>query len=167
MSANKQRWLKLIHVLSVCLWLGGGFSLGSLHYLRFSPESVAGALFGLDKAASHIDLFIVIISGAVPCLLTGLIYSIFTNWGFFKHRWVTVKWILTLVCIITGTFLLGPLEKQMVTMSHALGDAALLTPDYEIARRTHFIFGNVQRALLIFMLFLSFFKPWKKKNALP
>lgn len=49
--------------------------------------------------------------------MTGLIYGLFTNWFFFKHRWVTAKWILTILAIFSGTFMLGVWEGGMLTMS--------------------------------------------------
>ena len=32
--------------------------------------------------------------GAIGTLLVGFTYGFFTNWGFFKHRWVGVKFVL-------------------------------------------------------------------------
>ncbi len=41
-----------------------------------------------------IDKFF-LIHGGIGIVLTALIYSIFTKWGFFKVKWVGVKWVLT------------------------------------------------------------------------
>lgn len=37
--------------------------------------------------------YAIVIPGAILAVATGIIYGIFTKWGFFKHRWITVKWI--------------------------------------------------------------------------
>ena len=50
-------------------------------------------LYGINLSMKLIDDF-VIIPGGVGSLLTGLLYSIFTNWGWFKHKWVTTKWAI-------------------------------------------------------------------------
>jgi hypothetical protein len=42
----------------------------------------------------------------------------FSNWGFFKH-----KWIIAAMAIIFGTFFLGPWETTMINISGALGIA--------------------------------------------
>jgi hypothetical protein len=34
------------------------------------------------------------IPGAIGSLLSGLVYSLFTYWGWFKHRWITVNWCI-------------------------------------------------------------------------
>lgn len=162
LSAKQQKWLKCLHLAGVCFWFGGAFSIGSLHYLRLFPESVQGALYGIDKASRTIDVSIVIIGGAVLCLLTGLAYSLWTGWGFLKHRWIAYKWAATIFCILFGTFMLGPLEKELVALSGAMGDAALASAQYESARFTHFICGNVQRFFLLTMIVVSVLRPWKK-----
>jgi hypothetical protein len=35
-------------------------------------------------------------------LITSLIYSIWTHWGFFKHKWVTVKWGIFALQMVFG-----------------------------------------------------------------
>ena len=62
----------------------------------------------------------ILVPGAVGCLLTGIVYGIFTHWGFFKHRWLTVKWTLTLFMILFGTFYMGPLVKGNVLIGNAI-----------------------------------------------
>ena len=47
---------------------------------------------------------IVVIPGAILTVVTGVIYGMFTNWGFFKHKWIIVKWILGITIIIVGIF---------------------------------------------------------------
>lgn len=65
-----------------------------------------------------IDDFI-IIPAALGSLITGLIISWFTNWGFFKFNWVTVKWIVTVSSILFDTFWLGPWLNGMAAISQA------------------------------------------------
>ena len=62
----------------------------------------------------------ILIPGAIVCLITGLLYSLLTPWGFFKYRWVAVKWILTILMIAQGTFFMGPLIKENVIIGHNL-----------------------------------------------
>ena len=108
---------------------------------------------------------IVIISlGAVGCLLTGLLYSLLTGWGFFRHTWIMVKWIITIFCIASGMLFLGPWETAMVAISGQLGGAALQNAEYLSSMRFNFWFGILQIALLVFAVFISVFKPWKPKN---
>jgi len=96
-------WLKGAHLIFVCLWVGGALGVMVIQ----NGGGAGEALFGRDVAARLVDDFVVI-PGAMGSLLTGLIYSLFTPWGFFKHRWVAVKWFITLYGVLFGTFFLGP-----------------------------------------------------------
>ena len=72
----------------------------------------------------------VVILGAFGCLITGLIYSSFSNWGFFKHTWLILKWIITVAAILFGTFFLGPWETTMMEISGKLGMSSLSDQTY-------------------------------------
>ena len=63
-----------------------------------------------------IDIFI-LTPVAVITLLTGLMYSLCTRWGFFQHGWIIYKWIITLFIIVTGTFYLGPMVEKLLEIS--------------------------------------------------
>jgi len=124
-----------------------------------------GVLFGINQSIHHVDMAVVVIPGAFGCLITGLIYSIFSNWGFFKHRWIVFKWIVTIAAIIVGTVWLGPWESTMMKISGRLGIGALNNQTYLYTQRMNLIFGGLQCLLLMVTVFVSVFKPWKKKKA--
>jgi hypothetical protein len=75
-----------------------------------------------------------------------------------------VKWAITIIAILSGTFYLGPWENAMLEISGKLGISALSDHAYLYNEKMNFIFGMVQCSLLIFALFVSIFKPWKKKK---
>ena len=161
-GARGQRILKIIHLLLVGLWLGGALAL-NLMLAALGPGWSGGELLGYDLARKFVDDF-VIIPGALGCLLSGLLISLFTPWGFFRHRWVAVKWILTVACIIFGTFYLGPRINGQPPLSLALGLAAASDPVYLANRLANMVGGWGQMAVLIFMVAISVLKPWKKRS---
>ena len=163
-SSTQTKWLKCIHLLAVAGWAGGAVSLMLLHFLRFQGVEVGNDLHGIDMAAHLIDMVVIVWLGAVGCLVTGLLYSLCTNWGFFRHKWVLVKWIITIFCVLSGTFFLGPWETTMVEISGELGGSALLDTKYTSSMYLNFWFGIVQVVLIIFAMFISVFKPWKYGN---
>jgi hypothetical protein len=77
-----------------------------------------------NLAYHFIDMFILTLA-AILTLLTGLIYSQFTKWGFFRHGWIVYKWIVTLLIIFTGTFYLGPMVTKLLEISDVKRIAAL------------------------------------------
>jgi len=163
-SPKQTKWLKCFHLLAVTGWAGGAFSLLLLHFLRFKGFSSGNDLYGIDRASHLVDMGVIVILGATGCFVTGLLYSIFTNWGFFRHRWIMVKWIITIFCILFGTFFLGPWETTMVNISRELGNAALRDEKYISSMYLNFWFGLLQIILIIFVTFISVFKPWRRNQ---
>ena len=164
LSPNLTKWLKSLHLLAVAGWIGGAIALSVLHFLRFKGGEIGADLHGIDRAAHLIDMVVIVSLGAMGCLLTGLLYSLLTGWGFFRHKWIIVKWVITIFCISSGILFLGPWETAMVTISGQLGGAALQDAEYLSNMYLNFWFGILQIALLIFALCISVFKPWKPKS---
>ena len=161
LSGKHQAWLKIVHLFAASSWIGGVFALMGLHMLRFTSNEASADLYGIDQAAHLIDMLVVVSFGACLCFLTGLIYSAFTGWGFFKHKWVLIKWLLTIYGIAFGTFALGPWELNMLALSQSLGNSALTNGDYSLYRWLNLVFGLVQFLILLTMVWISVVKPWK------
>jgi hypothetical protein len=153
------RILKILHLFTAGLWVGGAVALTLMISLPGSPES-GGQLYGYNEACKFVD-DLVIIPGAIGCLITGLLFSILTHWGFFKHRWVAVKWALTVFCILFGTFYLGPRVNGQPPISLAEGLSALHNPLYLANRSSNLLGGVLQVILIVLMLIISVVKPWK------
>ena len=66
--------------------------------------------YALDRAAGLINDWIVI-PAALGALFTGLLESWLTPWGFFRHRWVTVKWIATVTVIVASPLITAPWDR--------------------------------------------------------
>ena len=157
------KWLKGFHLIAVCCWIGGGIALVLLYFLKTGVTD-GSVLYGINKSIHFVDMAIIVIPGAFGCLITGLIYGIFTKYGFFRHGWMIFKWVVTVGAIVFGTFYLGPWETEMMNISSQLGIASLEDPAYLYNQRMNIIFGALQVLLLLITLFVSIFKPWKRKN---
>jgi uncharacterized membrane protein len=164
LGAKGLRWLKGFHLIAVSCWIGGALSLLLLYFLK-KDVADGGVLFGINQSIHHVDMALVVIPGAFGCLLTGLVYSVFSNWGFFRHNWLIFKWIVTVAAILFGTFWLGPWETTMMEISGNLGQQALQDRAYLYSQRMNLFFGTLQCSVLIVTVFISIFKPWKKKKA--
>lgn len=165
--AKSQKWLKIFHIIFACAWMGGALSLLSLNALRAAASS-DGMLVGINMAFHQVDMYIVVIIGALGCAVTGLLYSLFTPWGFIKHGWVLAKWIATLFCMVSGTFLLGPWEEGMLALSQTKGLAATADELYAAMQAGSNWMSPLQTVLHVFMIVISVLKPWSnwrsKKN---
>lgn len=58
-----------------------------------------------------------LIPGGVGILLTAIGYGCFTKWGFFKRRWITVKWIVTFVLLAIGAGYMEIIIKENMAYS--------------------------------------------------
>ncbi len=159
-----QRWLKGFHSLFACMWVGAAIVL-SVKQLFVNPSN-GKELYGIMSTMDFIDIFI-IIPGAIGVLVTGLIYSVWTNWGWFKHKWITVKWIICLYGVVFGTYPLGPWMSSLAHISKKQGISALSDPIYLHNRTMLYVFGTLQAATLIFAVFITAVKPWGKAQKRP
>jgi hypothetical protein len=150
-------------MIAVASWVGGAISLMLLYFLK-NGITDGGVLYGINQSIHHVDMTVVVIPGAFGCLVTGLIYSVFSNWGFFRHNWIILKWAVTISAILFGTFFLGPWETRMMELSGTLGLSAISDPVYAHNERMNFIFGGLQCLVLMVTIFISIFKPWKSKK---
>lgn len=164
LSANGTRWLKFLHLFTVCSWVGGVLSLIALHMSRVASVE-SGTLYGMHQAIRIVDIAVIIPVGAFGCIITGLLYGIYTNWGFFKQKWLIAKWLVTLFCFSFGVVCLGPWKETTLALVEKYGVAAMNDPTYiEMTSQTT-IFIFVQLFLLTFLIYISVFKPWKNKKA--
>jgi len=81
------------HIISSVGWLGaiGGFLALAVAGLTGRDARIVGAAYlGMELTA-----WFVIVPLAFASLVTGLIVSLGTHWGLFRHYWVLLKFVLT------------------------------------------------------------------------
>ncbi|WP_165043219.1 hypothetical protein [Dysgonomonas sp. ZJ709] len=153
--------LKTLHLIFAMIWTCGAIAMVLITFLT-DAES-ADELYMKNIILLAIDNWL-IITGAMTSLAIGIIYGIFTNWGFFKHRWIIVKWIITVVEILFGTFAYHPWLTENLDIIGRLGEAAVWNEDYLFNLKMMEISGFFQAGLLLFLIVISVFKPWKSKK---
>ncbi|MFZ7102928.1 MAG: DUF2269 family protein [Peptococcaceae bacterium] len=156
-------WLKGFHILSAGVWIGAGICMMVLSFLK-GHISNGAELRTIDMSVKVIDDF-VLIPAANGCLISGIMFSAFTNWGFFKYRWITMKYIISIFSILFGTFFLGPWVNGMEKISALEGLSALQNSTYLNYAAMNRSLGLLVIIALIFVSFISVFKPWNKKEA--
>lgn len=153
--------LKVIHLVCAVVWLGSSIVLNLLRYLVDDPD--AAGMYWLATVLEAVDMKI-LVPGAIGCLLTGIVYGLFTNWGFFKHGWLIAKWVMTVFLILFGTFYTGPIIRENVGIGKAVmdgtGDPAL----YWHNMSCNMAAGLLQMTLLTIAIVISVYKPWKRRT---
>ena len=154
--------LKLIHLVLIVGWLGGGMAMNLLAYQMSTLDNQAGLL----AAFNMIEAIAVQLASncAMVTIVIGLIYGIFTNWGFIKHPWVILKWLISIFVIITGSIYTSAYLDKMQAAVEQSGAAALQSPAYQALAQANLRLGIAQLMLLVLAVALSIWKPWSKNK---
>lgn len=151
--------MKIVHLVCAIAWIGSAIVMNTLRHLVDVGDAEAMYYVALVLEAIDMDI---LVPGAIVCLLTGIIYGLLTPWGFFKHRWLAAKWVLTIVSILFGTFYMGPRVKDNVLVASRLlsgsGDEAAYWQNVADSAWS----GALQLVMLTIIVVISVFKPWKK-----
>ncbi len=154
--------LKIVHLFFAVLWIGG--AIGLLAILFLANPTNGDELYMSSRISQIVDDFLVI-PGAIGSFFIGIVYGVWTNWGFFKHRWLVVKWIVTVAQILFGTFALGPWIDRNVEIAYELRDVALTNAEFLSNLEMSRIYGSIQTLLLVAVfLIVSVVKPWRPKR---
>jgi hypothetical protein len=165
MRSNLRKFALTAHVAS---------SVGSLGSVAvFLALAVAGLtsqdtqMVRAAYLAMEFIAWFVIVPLVLASLLTGLVQSLGTTWGLFRHYWVLVKFLLT---VFTVTVLLLQLEG-ISYMAGAAAETTLSSADLRGLRRS--LGTHAAGGLLVLLLTttLSVYKPrgmtrygWRKQN---
>jgi len=159
-----QRLLKAVHVASAGVWLGGLVAVVVI--LAAGPDRVAGrGRFGLDLAAYTIHET-VLFWAFVVTLVTCFGFALFTAWGFFRHHWITAKWILAAGLFAITLWLQRPELGGVVGLSDAGHDAAG-EHGYAGYRAAAVRLAAIQLAIVVVAFGLSTIKPWGARKVRP
>lgn len=157
LNAKGMKVLKCFHLLFVMIWLVGIVSMWALSLLV--PAS-GDELSMLMTSILWIDHMLTI-PGAMLTVLTGIVYGLFTNWGFFRHGWLIGKWIISIVVILVGTFYFHPTSLHAMDIIRQGSDAAMENPEV-IAAMTQTQYSSfIQASVLVCLVVVSVFKPGK------
>ena len=146
-----RKFVLTAHVTSSVGWLGAVavfLALGVVCLTSQDGQVVRAVYLAMEPAG-----WLVLVPLALASLLTGLIQSLGTKWGLFRHYWVVVKLVINVVAIIVllaYTQTLGYLAEVAAQSSVDLG--ALRSPSPLI----HAALGIL---LLLVAATLSVYKP--------
>jgi hypothetical protein len=118
MTPRLRKLMLTAHVTSSVGWLGAvavSFALGVAGLTSQDAQTVRGAYLTLELTG-----WFVLVPLSLASLLTGLVQSLGTTWGLFRHYWILFKLLINLVASIV-------LLLYMQTLSYLAGIAAETT----------------------------------------
>jgi hypothetical protein len=157
-SRKTKHVLDILHIGSSIGWLGGGFAQLTVNFvalwaaddhLRHAAHEIAHALDRWPLTAL-----------SLTAIVTGVLLGLKTKWGLIQYWWVAVKLVLTVVLLVgvpifVGGWVLDAIDRT--TAGNSLADPAYL------ADRAALMASSIAIIItLLFMLFLSVVKPWKR-----
>lgn len=127
-------------------------------------------LSGTDFVYDKIVLWIfntAIIYGAIFMVATSFVYGMFTGWGFFKYRFLIIKWIL-MVCIFAVAWLfVGSSVSGMASISDAGLHMGEMKDNY-MGYWSQAIWSlAIELILLLITMYVSMRKPFGKREVKP
>jgi hypothetical protein len=161
-SPGLRKVVLTVHVISSVGWLGAVVA-----YIALDVAAVTSRDVGLVRAcylAMELTVTYVIVPLALASVLIGIVNALGTHWGLFRHYWVLVKLLLTLVA--TTVLLLE--TPTISSMAAAAGPGA--DPRTLPGSLGHSVGGLV---VLLVIATLSTYKPrgvtrygWRKQQEL-
>lgn len=164
MSASARKLVLVLHIATSVGWLGAVVAYVPLDVAAATSESEAvlrAAYVGMELIALW-----ALVPLAVAALLTGVIVSLGTTWGLFRHYWVIVSLVLTSFAVLVLL-----VETRVIRGYAAVArDPASSFADVEALGHTlpHSVGGLV---VLLLVLALNVYKPrgltpfgWRKQR---
>lgn len=98
MTSGLRKIALTTHITSTLGWLGGivGFLALAIAGLRSNdPQLARGSYLAMELMGWY-----VLVPLCVASLATGLVMSLGTQWGLFRHYWVLIKFVITVVSAV-------------------------------------------------------------------
>jgi hypothetical protein len=109
LTPQGRKWVLTAHVIASVAWIGVSLCLLGLSLtgvLSRDAEIQKAAFVALGTLGT-----VVAAPVSVAALITGVVVSLGTKWGLFRHWWVLVSFIATVIMTAAVLFALGPLLR--------------------------------------------------------
>ncbi|MEO6437086.1 MAG: hypothetical protein ABIP55_15185 [Tepidisphaeraceae bacterium] len=154
MTPNIRKFALTAHVTSSVGWLGavaGFLALAVAGLTSQDAQTVSAAYLAMKLTA-----WFVIVPFSLAAPLTGLIQSLGTTWGLFRHYWVLAKLLITIPATLVLLLHMQPIRR----LASAAAETTLSSGDLRGLRIK--LVANAGAALLVLLVAttLSVYKPW-------
>ena len=149
MTPRLRKLVFTVHVVSAVGWIGAVVAYLALVVAALTSQdaqTVRAAFLGMEL------IYFVLVPLAFASLLTGVVQSLGTKWGLFRHYWVIFKLLLT---VVASAVLL--LNMQTVA---SLADAAAQTDSADLpGAGGQLLHAGVGLIVLLMTVILAVYKP--------
>ncbi|WP_246469853.1 DUF2269 family protein [Cohnella nanjingensis] len=157
---KKKQLLITIHVISIVCWLGGAIAMLLLGIYMMMSNNGERLYYTLDNM--HLIDIALIRYTALVALLTGFALSQWTNWGLFKHYWIAIKLVLTILLILFGIKYMSSWLSQLLREADQSRELAFSNAKFQNTTYSLLAGAIANLVALLFMTAISYFKPFGK-----
>jgi hypothetical protein len=150
MSAALRKFALTTHITSSVGWLGSVAAFLALAIAGVGSQD--SQTVRAAYLAMHLITWFVIVPFSLASFFTGLVESLGTPWGLFRHYWVVTKLLLTVLLVHTQ-----PIDR----IAEVAAQSVLSSADLRQLRLR--LIGDASAALFVLLVTttLSIYKPWR------
>ena len=154
MTPRLRKFALTAHVTFSVGWLGAVACFLALAVAGLTSQDAQMVRAGY--LAMELISWFVIVPCSFAALLTGLVQSLGTQWGLFRHYWILVKFLLTIV----ATVILLVHMQPIVRMSDVAAATTLSSADFGRLRIQLVADAGLALLVLLAVSTLAVYKPW-------
>ncbi len=165
MTPRLRKFALTAHITSSVGWIGadaGFLALAIAGLTSQDAEMVRAAYLAMGLIA-----WFVIVPLSLAALLTGLVQSLGTKWGLFRHYWILVKFLIAIFATIVLLIHTQPISY----MANAAAETTLSSADFREQRIQLVAAAGAGLLVLLVAVTLAVYKPrgmtpygWRKQN---
>lgn len=154
LSRPYRRVLLTLHVITSVGWLGLSLANISLAITvnTTSDPQIQHSIYRVLEIIGNT----VILPVSITAFITGVLVSVGTQWGLLRHRWVLVKFGLTLLTVLLTFFSMVPGLREASAVVDATAPGELAQLDGSGLLYAAFVSTSIYTINVV----LSVFKPW-------
>lgn len=165
MTPNLRKFALTVHITTSVGWLGAiaGFLVLAIAGLTSQDAQIVRAAY----LAMELITRYVIVPMSFASLLSGIIQSLGTQWGLFRHYWVLIKFLLTIIATLVLLLQLESISYIAVVAAETI----LSSVDLREERLSLIVHAGGGLLLLLVVMTLSVYKPrgltrhgWRKQQ---
>lgn len=152
LTPRLRKFVLTTHITASVGWLGavaGFLALAITGLASRDAQTVRAAYLAMELVG-----WFVIVPFSLVALLTGLVHSLGTEWGLFRHYWVMTKFLLTIISVL----ILFMYTQTLSTLGDLAADMTLSIDDLRNPSPVLHATGGL--LVLIVAATLSVYKPW-------
>jgi len=154
MTPRLRKFALTAHVTFSVGWLGtvAGFqALAIAAVTSREPQIVRGSYLAMELTGWY-----VIVPFCLASLVTGLVVSLGTPWGLFRHYWVLVKFLIT---VISALILFG-FTQTLSSLGDLAADTTLSMSELRNLKQSPVLHSGGGLLAIFVAIVLAVYKPW-------